>query len=288
MPELPEVEIVRQSLDKNVCLKKVKKVIVRNRNLRIKIPNNFEKNLENKLIHKISRFSKYIIINLPKNIFCLIHLGMSGTIHLINDKKKNDKTNLSFYHSPFLPNKHNHVEIVFDNFRVIYNDPRRFGFFQIIKTIDNLKKRFNHLGPEPFDGKFNLDYFLEYTKNKNKNIKNLLIDQKFVSGIGNIYASEILFLSKVNPNKRINLLSIKECNEIIKNSKKVLLHAIEKGGSSIKNFKNTDGTQGSFQSNFKVYQREGLKCKRTYCSGKIKKKIISNRSSFFCNSCQIK
>ena len=286
MPELPEVEIVRQSLDKKIRQKKVKKVIIRNKNLRMKIPNTFRKVLENKIVQKVSRFSKYLIIYLSNNKFCLIHLGMSGTIHLIDYKNKKDFTNLSFYNSPFLPKKHNHVEIIFNKFRVIYNDPRRFGFFQIINNSKDLKKRFIHLGPEPFDNSFNLKYFMKFIKYKERNIKDLLIDQKFVSGIGNIYASEILFLSKVNPQKKIKLLNKNECTQIISSSKKVLLDAIDKGGSSIRDFKNTDGTKGGFQHNFKVYQREGNKCKRLNCSGKIIKKVIANRSTFFCNFCQ--
>ena len=224
--------------------------------------------------------------DLSDNQFCLIHLGMSGTIHLIDFENKKNFTNLSFYNSPFLPKKHNHIEIIFDKFRIIYNDPRRFGFFQIIKNTKDLKNRFIHLGPEPFNGKFNLKYFKNFIKNKTKTIKDLLIDQKFVSGIGNIYASEILFLSKVNPNKKIKLLSKKECNKIISNSKKVLLDAINKGGSSIRDFKNTDGSKGGFQDSFKVYQREGKNCKRVNCNGKILKKVITNRSTFFCNYCQ--
>ncbi|MDB9746710.1 bifunctional DNA-formamidopyrimidine glycosylase/DNA-(apurinic or apyrimidinic site) lyase [Candidatus Pelagibacter sp.] len=286
MPELPEVEIVRQSLDKKIRQKKVKKVIIRNKNLRIKIPNNFKKFLENKIIEKVSRFSKYLIIYLPNNEFCLIHLGMSGTIHLINNRKKNNLTNLSFYNPPLLPKKHNHIEIIFDNFRIVYNDPRRFGFFQIIKTIDSLKKRFSHLGPEPFDDGFNIDYFQKFIKDKKRSIKDLLIDQKFVSGIGNIYASEILFLSRVNPNKKIKLLNNKDCSQIIINSKKVLLNAIQKGGSSIRDFKNIEGGKGRFQDSFKVYQRENFNCKRIGCKGKIMKIVIANRSTFFCNFCQ--
>ena len=286
MPELPEVEIVRQSLDKKIRQKKVKKVIIRNKNLRIKLPNNFKKFLENNKIDKVSRFSKYLIIHLSKGEFCLIHLGMSGTIHLIENKNKNNLTNLSFYNSPILPKKHNHIEIIFDKFRIIYNDPRRFGFFQIIKNLDDLKKRFSYLGPEPFNKRFNLDYFQSFIQNKNKKIKELLIDQKFVSGIGNIYANEILFLSKINPNKKIKLLNKKDCNLIIINSKKVLLNSIKKGGSSIRDFKNTDGHKGSFQDNFKVYQREDLNCKRLSCQGKIIKIVIANRSTFFCNYCQ--
>ena len=286
MPELPEVEIVRQSLDKNIKQKKVKKVIIRNRNLRIKLPNNFKKKLENKKISKVSRFSKYLIINLPNDNFCIVHLGMSGTIHLIKDKYKSSLTNLSFYNSPFLPKKHNHIEIIFDKFRIIYNDPRRFGFFQIIKNTNNLKKRFSHLGPEPFDKNFNLSYFERSINGKNRQIKDLLINQKFVSGIGNIYASEILFLSKINPDKIIKLLTKDECRRIILSAKTVLLKAIKKGGSSIRDFKNTEGQKGSFQDSFKVYQRDGLNCKRIRCKGIITKKTISNRSTFFCNTCQ--
>ena len=286
MPELPEVEIVKQSLDKNIKQKKVKKVIIRNKNLRIKLPINFKKFLENKKINKVTRFSKYLILNFCKDEFCIIHLGMSGTLHLVRKKNKNSLTNLSFYNLPSLPKKHNHIEIIFDSFKIVYNDPRRFGFFQIIKTIKNLNKRFYHLGPEPFDRKFNLKYFKNFVKDKNRKIKDLLIDQKFVSGIGNIYANEILFISQINPNKKVNSLKKKEFKNIIINSKNVLLKAIKKGGSSIRDFKNAEGTKGNFQDSFKVYQRNGLNCKRIGCNGIIIKKVIANRSTFFCNTCQ--
>ena len=211
---------------------------------------------------------------------------MSGTIHLVNNTTINKRTNTSFYNSPLLPKKHNHVELIFNNFKIVYNDPRRFGFFQIIKNNLDLKKRLNHLGPEPFDQNFNLTYVSNFFKGKNKDIKNFLLDQKFVSGIGNIYASEILFLSKINPFKKVKLLSKKECQSIIINSKKILLKAISKGGSSIRDFKDTSGLKGGFQDEFKVYQQEGKQCKNFGCSNLIKKKIISNRVTFFCDSCQ--
>ncbi len=286
MPELPEVEIVRKSLNKKIKQKKVKKVIIRNRNLRLKIPSNFKTNFLNKKIIKVDRFSKYLIIYLPKDNYCLIHLGMSGTIHIVNNKSVNKYTNTSFYNSPFLPKKHNHVELIFENFKIIYNDPRRFGFFQLIKNNIDLIKRFSHLGPEPFDKNFNLNYVLNFFKGKNKDIKNFLLDQKFVSGIGNIYASEILFFCKINPFKKVKLLSKKECKKIIINSRKILLKAISKGGSSIRDFKDTSGLKGGFQNEFKVYQQEGVQCKNIGCSDIIRKKIISNRSTFFCDSCQ--
>ncbi len=286
MPELPEVEIVKQSLNKKIKQKQVKNVIIRNRNLRFKIPFNFISFLKKKKIIKVERFSKYLILYLSKGSYCLIHLGMSGTIHIVDYKKNNKITNTSFYQSPFLPKKHNHIEIIFDNFKIIYNDPRRFGFFQIIKDEIELKKRFNHLGPEPFDINFNSNYMYNFFRGKNKDIKNFLIDQKFVSGIGNIYASEILFLSKINPFRKVSLLSKKECQRIISNSKKILFRAISKGGSSIRNFIDTSGLKGGFQKDFKVYQLNGRKCKNLGCDDLIKKKITSNRSTFFCDSCQ--
>ncbi len=286
MPELPEVEIVKQSLDKKVKHKKVKKVIIRNKNLRFKIPSNFVSFLKDKKIKKIKRISKYLIFCLSNKSYFLIHLGMSGTIHLIYKNHTKSVTNTSFYNSPLLPQKHNHVEIVFEKFKIVYNDPRRFGFFQIFKNNDLLKKRFKNLGPEPSDVKFTKNYVYFFLKKKKKNIKNFLLDQNFVSGIGNIYASEILFLSKINPQKKGYLIKKKDIKNIVIFSRKVLLNAIKKGGSSIRNFKNTSGTKGNFQKDFNVYQREGLNCKRLKCRGIIEKKNISNRSTFFCNRCQ--
>ena len=227
-----------------------------------------------------------MIIHFQNEDYCLIHLGMSGTIHILDNKKPQKFTNTSFYHSPFLPKKHNHAEFVFDSLKVIYNDPRRFGFFEIIKNHQDLKKRFKLMGPEPFSDKFNLNYLVNYFKNKNKDIKSFLLDQRFVSGIGNIYASEILFASKINPFKKAKRLNKNECLNIILNSKKILQQAIDKGGSSIRDFKDILGNKGNFQKEFKVYQQEGAHCKRTKCKGIIKKKITSNRSTFFCVSCQ--
>ena len=286
MPELPEVEIVKQSLAKKIQQKKIKKVIVKNRNLRFKIPLKFEEFLKNKIIKKVTRFSKYLILNFSDSTFCLIHLGMSGTIHLIKKNNSNKFTNVSFYNSPNLPKKHNHVEIQFQNLKIIYNDPRRFGFFKFIDNKQELINRFSHLGPEPFFKNFNLKYLLKYFFNKKKNIKSFLLDQKFVSGIGNIYASEILFLCKINPTTHAMKLSKEECKKIVTFSKSVLNKAIQKGGSSIRDFKNISGENGNFQKEFKVYQRENLNCLRNKCDGKIKKIFISNRSTFFCNTCQ--
>ena len=284
MPELPEVEIVKQSLDKNIKFEKIKKVVVRNRSLRFKIPKNFEIVLKNKIISKISRKSKYLILHL-EDIYCVIHLGMSGTIHLINKKNFKKNTNTSFYSSPNLPLKHNHIEFFLEKYQLIYNDPRRFGFFKIFEK-KSLSDFFNNVGPEPLNNKFNINYISNYFINKKKNIKSFLLDQKFVSGIGNIYASEILFCCKINPLKKAKNLTKLDIKKIRYFSKSILNQAIKKGGSSIRDFKNVEGRNGSYQNEFKVYQRENLNCLNKDCFGKIKKKVISKRSTFFCNRCQ--
>ena len=285
MPELPEVEVVKQSLDRKIKFQKIKKVVVRNRNLRFKIPKTFEFFLKNKKINKISRKSKYLIFHLNNNTFLIIHLGMTGTIHL-NGKKNCRNTNVSFYGSPNLPAKHNHIIIFLENYQIIYNDPRRFGFIKIFKDKKNLDFFFNDVGPEPLNKEFKTSYIYNYFKKKKKCIKSFLLDQKFVSGIGNIYASEILYYCKINPSKQAKKLSKIDINKIKYFSKFVLNKAIQKGGASIRDFKNIKGKSGNYQKEFKVYKRENLNCLNKSCYGKIKKKIISKRSTFFCNSCQ--
>ena len=123
---------------------------------------------KNQKIVKVERFSKYLILHLSNKTYCLIHLGMSGTIHLVYKFKKKLLTNTSFYNSPILPKKHNHIEIVFDNIKLIYNDPRRFGYFEIIKNSILLDKKIDKFGPEPFDEKFNVKYIHLFLKDKNK------------------------------------------------------------------------------------------------------------------------
>ena len=286
MPELPEVEIVKRSLKNNVKYKKIKKVIISNRNLRFKIQKKFENTLKGRLVLSVDRFSKYIILTLSNNKYCLIHLGMSGTLHLVRNDKKDTFTNLSFYNSKTLPKKHNHIKIKFSKFMIVYNDPRRFGFFKIFNDQEELKHYFSKYGPEAISNKFNYNYLKNKLMNKEKNIKNFLLDQNYVSGIGNIYANEILFYCRINPLKKVKKISKNQIIKLIKKSKLVLNLAIKLGGSSIRDFKNISGISGLFQNEFKVYGRENKNCARKNCKGRICKIFISNRSTFFCNLCQ--
>ena len=142
------------------------------------------------------------------------------------------------------------------------------------------------LGLEPFSKKFDIKYFEKFVKNRKRNIKNLLMDQTFVSGLGNIYVNEALFMSRIRPIRLCNSLSLSEIKNLIFNIKKILKFSISKGGSSIRDFKDTLGKGGTFQQFFYVYGRENKNCSRISCKGKIKKIQISNRSSFYCNKCQ--
>ena len=286
MPELPEVEVVKQSLEKYILNKKLLKIIVKNKRLRYPVPKNISKELANLKICKIKRISKYVVIGFKNELFLIIHLGMSGTLHLKNCKNNSQNTNLSFYHSKNLPKKHNHLFFNFKNFSIIFNDPRRFGFIKLIKGDSNLNNYFKKLGPDPFEIDFNFEYVKKYLFKKKKNIKNTLIDQKFISGIGNIYASEILNYSKINPFKFSCEIKNKEIIKIIYYTKRVLSRAIKKGGTTINNFLSVKGSQGSYQKEFHAYDRENKSCKNKLCLGTINKVNISNRSTYMCNICQ--
>ena len=286
MPELPEIEIVKKSLFKMINKAKIIDIIINNKNLRYKIPNTFSRNLIGMKILRISRRSKYLIFHFKKKLL-LAHLGMSGKLLLMrNTDNKIFKT--SFYYDLKVPKKHNHIYFELNNGLVlIYNDVRRFGFFKLYNTTHLNKITFlKKLGLEPFNKTFNIKYFEKFVRNRKKNIKNLLIDQTFVSGLGNIYVNEVLFLSKIKPLRICNSLNENEIKNLILNIKKILTLSILKGGSSIRNFENTLGKSGSFQQFFKVYGQKNKNCSRISCKGKIQKIQISNRSSFYCNKCQ--
>ncbi len=286
MPELPEVEVVKQSLQKYILNKNLLKIKVNIKKLRFPIPVNLSKKLSDLKIICINRKSKHVIIKFENYLFLIIHLGMSGTLHLIKNKKNLQNTNLSFYHSKKLPKKHNHIFFYFKNFTIIFNDPRRFGYLKLIQGQTNLDNYFRKYGPEPLEKEFNFRYLKNYLQKKTKSIKNTLMDQYSISGIGNIYASEILNYSKVNPLKESYKINNQEINKIVFYTKKVLKHAIRKGGTSINNFQSIRGDLGSYQKEFRAYGREKEKCKNKLCSGTIEKLNISNRSTYLCNNCQ--
>ena len=211
---------------------------------------------------------------------------MTGKFFIVDNKKKY-KT--SFYY-PLKKNdkKHDHLTFFFNNkIKLIYNDVRKFGFIKIFnkKNLNN-NLHLNNLGPEPLKKNFNHSYFEQYLKGRKRAVKDILMDQQFVSGLGNIYVNEILFLSKIKPTRKVEKLKDYEIKKIIYSTKKILKHSIKSGGSSIKDFSSSNGKKGSFQQYFHVYGKKGDRCSNANCDSKIIKINISNRSTFFCSKCQ--
>ena len=288
MPELPEVEVVKRSLIRKTQNLIVKEVKINDGRLRYKINKNKIKQIIGLKFKKISRRSKYLLFFFNKKIVMLVHLGMTGKFFFVN--RKNTKYKTSFYYDINEDKDKKHDRVIFklsNNQKLIYNDIRKFGFIKFIKLANldqNVHLKF--LGPEPLSTKFNIEYFKSYIKGKERNIKNILMDQKFISGLGNIYVNEILFFSGVRPLKKIKKLKDNEIKKIIEFSKKIISKAILLGGSSIKDFSSSSGKKGSFQQYFNVYGKNGVNCPKVKCKGKIKKIVISSRASFFCDKCQ--
>ena len=270
---------------KNLIVKAIK---INDGRLRYKIDRNKMKKIVGLKFKKITRKSKYLLFFFNKNIVMLVHLGMTGKFFFVNSKKSKLKT--SFYYDINENEDQKHDRVVFDlsnNQKLIYNDIRKFGFIKFVKRNDlDQNVHLQHLGPEPLGAKFNVRYFKNYILGRERNIKNLLMDQKFISGLGNIYVNEILFYSGIKPNKEIKELTNNEIKKIILFTKKVIKKAIILGGSSIRDFSSSSGKRGSFQQQFNVYGKKGKKCIKRNCRGIIIKIIISNRSTFYCDKCQ--
>ncbi|MDB2344731.1 bifunctional DNA-formamidopyrimidine glycosylase/DNA-(apurinic or apyrimidinic site) lyase [Pelagibacteraceae bacterium] len=288
MPELPEVEVVKRSLTRKVQNLIIQKVNIKDSKLRYHLDKNKFRKIRGLRIKKIERKSKFLLFFLNKNFIMMVHLGMTGKFFFVD--RKNTKLKTSFYYNIDYKKeqKYDRVEFILNkNQKLIYNDVRKFGF---IKLLSNKKFKDNfhlkHLGPEPLKNTFNFTYFKNYIKGRSRVIKDILMDQKFVSGLGNIYANEILFLSKVKPSRKVKNLKEFELKKIIKLTKEVLKNAIELGGSSIKDFSSSNGKKGSFQQYFNVYGKKGATCSNTTCKSIIVKSSISNRSTFFCDNCQ--
>ena len=288
MPELPEVEVVKRSLTRKVQNLIIQKVNIKDSKLRYHLDKNKFRKIRGLRIKKIERKSKFLLFFLNKNFIMMVHLGMTGKFFFVD--RKNTKLKTSFYYNIDYKKeqKYDRVEFILNkNQKLIYNDVRKFGFIKLLSNKE-YKDNFHliHLGPEPLKNTFNYTYFKNYIKGRSRVIKDILMDQKFVSGLGNIYANEILFLSKVKPSRKVKNLKEFELKKIINFTKEVLKNAIELGGSSIKDFSSSNGKKGSFQQHFNVYGKKGATCSNTTCKSIIVKSSISNRSTFFCDNCQ--
>jgi formamidopyrimidine-DNA glycosylase len=275
MPELPEVETVCRALSKVIKNSTIKKIEFYRKDLRWQVKDNLEVSLKNNIFIDPYRRGKYILIPTNTDKIFLIHLGMSGQIRI----KKKD-----------IVQKHDHMRMIVENnnkhFVVTYNDSRRFGYIDLFKKKE-LREHFllSKIGVEPLGRELTTEYLQNNFKKRVINIKNALIDQKIIAGIGNIYASEILYKAKINPLRKVNSLSQNDLNSIITFTKIILKKSIDVGGTTIRDHIQPDGSLGYFKQKLQVYGKVNEKCKT--CNSFIVKEVISNRSTFICKYCQI-
>ena len=287
MPELPEVEVVKRSLQRNILNLIIKKVKINDANLRYKVDKIELSKLEGKKITKIIRRSKFLIFEIGKIYRMLVHLGMTGKFFFTDNKDNKFKTSFYYILNYDKDQKHDRVIFILNKKKLIYNDVRKFGFIKIYgSNLITKSKHLKHLGPEPLEKNWNSSYLKKYVIGRKRSIKNILMDQKCVSGLGNIYVNEILFLSRIKPARKATKLKNFEIKKIIKFSKQILKNSIKLGGSTIKDFSSENGKKGFFQQHFKVYGKEKMKCSNVDCNSKIIRTVISNRATFICRKCQ--
>ncbi|PCI87960.1 MAG: DNA-formamidopyrimidine glycosylase [Hyphomicrobiales bacterium] len=287
MPELPEVETVRRGLLPAMKGKTLVKLELNRKNLRFEFDSDLAATLEGKQIADIERRSKYLLMHFhsSKNKQTLIgHLGMSGkfTIFSHNEAKMREKQ------------KHDHVVFYLDDgTEVVYNDPRRFGFLVLAEQGEwQAHKLIRDIGPEPLTDDFDAAHLAKKSAGKSGNIKNHLLNQKIVAGLGNIYVCEALFRAKVDPSRPASILAskadkpTKACIQLVPIIKDILAEAIEAGGSTLNDYRQADGNLGYFQHRFVAYGREGKDCVTDKCKDKIIRIVQSGRSTFYCPSCQ--
>ena len=269
MPELPEVETTKRGIEPYLHNQSITKILVRQKSLRIPFNDNLKKHITHVKIKNIKRRAKYIVIDFANEYSMVIHLGMTGNLRASRQKK-------------FL--KHDHIIFYLESGNsLIFNDVRRFGLVQIYKTKNSFYLLDNN-GPDPFEKKADVDYFYNRIKNSSASIKSILLNHKIISGIGNIYASEILFSTNISPLRMGRDISHTDCKKILEQSKIILNKAIRAGGTTLNDYFNAESKPGYFKIQLNVYGKEGEKCPS--CESKISKITQSNRSTYFCKESQ--
>ena len=278
MPELPEVETIKNAVADALTGAVIEQTLVYQRKFRIPLDADFADKIQNCRIESFSRFAKYMMMHLSNHKTVIWHFGMSGKIKIEST-------------IPATRDKHDHVIIKTDKGVLIYNDPRRFGLVTICDT-DKLKQHplFAMLGLDPWDKNLNKAYLLQKFSHKKTAVKIALLDQSIINGIGNIYASEILYHAGINPNRSAESVSAAEAEKIIKYTRQVLEAAIKAGGSTIHDYKHPDNSIGYFQESHCVYNKTGLRCPQCCCdikkTGGIQKTVLGGRSTFYCATLQ--
>ena len=282
VPELPEVETVRRGLVPVMEGRIITRAEARRPDLRWPLPENMGARLTGTQVLRLRRRSKYILADLSSGETLIIHLGMSGRM-LISGLQTG-----AFYHEHPAPEKHDHVVLDMQGgARITFNDARRFGAMDLAPT-ETVEQHWllSALGPEPLGNAFDEPYLVKRLHGRNTPIKTALLDQRVVSGLGNIYVCEVLHRAGISPRRKSANLSANRAAALVPIIRQVLSEAIEAGGSSLKDYRQTDGELGYFQHTFRVYDREGHPCVSEGCNGTIARIVQSGRSSFYCPKCQ--
>jgi formamidopyrimidine-DNA glycosylase len=276
MPELPEVESLRRILTRSAVGRTIVGARIGKLPLRRRVVPDFGAMITGRTIERISRRAKYLMIELSGDSIILAHLGMSGSI---------THRHGGFDAHEFDP-KHDHLEFALDDAtRLVYNDPRRFGMVRLISRADlGVIAELKGIGPEPLSSDFNADYLANQVRGKKIAIKNLIMDQKIVAGVGNIYASEILFHAGVRPTRRAGRVKRPEIDLIAEFTPKVLRAAIGSGGTTFRSYRDSRGRPGAFSKRLMVYGREDDHC--YVCGTPIRNVVVGQRASFYCPKCQ--
>jgi formamidopyrimidine-DNA glycosylase len=278
MPELPEVETVMQGLIPFLHQRKIISFNVRSPSLRIPIPAKKLSALIGKNITSLVRRAKYILIEFEPNKTVIAHLGMTGSFTVYQPHK----------HKDIVLDRHDHIVITTDqNDIIVFRDPRRFGIIDVVQTDElSVYKPLQKLGVEPLEKAFSTKVLKEKLCSRHIAIKTAIMDQSVVVGVGNIYASEALYLSSINPMKPANQVTEKELKNLVTNIKKILRAAIQSGGSTLRDYRHVGGESGYFQFNFSVYDKAGESCPNCICAikrtGGIQRIIQGGRSTFYC------
>jgi formamidopyrimidine-DNA glycosylase len=293
MPELPEVETVRRGLEPILVGEAFARVEQRRPDLRFPLPKRFGERLEGRTVEGLDRRAKYLLARLDDGEVLVMHLGMTGRFSI--DHANGDTAAPGrFAHPQTQIPKHEHIVFHLGNGTAIrYSDTRRFGIMDLIPASDlDSHALFKGLGVEPLSDAFSPSWLASRLKGKANSIKAALIDQRLIAGLGNIYACEALFRAGISPLKLAGTVATKsgkptkKTEALVEGIRHVLEDAIKAGGSSLRDYRRTDGRLGRFQHKFKVYGREGKPCRRTGCGGIVRRIVQSGRSTFYCPTCQ--
>lgn len=292
MPELPEVETVRRGLELPFVGSQIRRVERRRPDLRFPFPAGFDERLEGKSVTALGRRAKYLLADLDSGDVLTMHLGMSGSFRI--EAPEGAVAPGVFHHDRSKDPAHDHVTFhLSTGARIVYNDPRRFGFMDIVARRDLPGHPFfRSLGVEPLGNELDGDLLATLFGGKRSPLKAALLDQRLIAGLGNIYVCEALHRAGLSPKRAAGTLSLKStgCSPradlLAASIRAVLEEAVAAGGSSLRDHRQADGALGYFQHSFRVYDREGERCPKPGCSGVVRRIVQSGRSTFYCGVCQ--